>query len=458
MSLRLERSARRPLHEQLQDALREAIRAGRLQSGARLASSRVLAGELGVSRGVVVDAYGQLAAEGWLTASQGAPTRVTPSARAAPPPAPARSLLPSFTYHFHPGLPDLAAFPSERWLASLRRALGAMPAAMLGYTDPRGLPQARDTLAAYLARVRAVAADPERMVLTSGFVQAFSVTCRGLRAQGAQRIACEDPGWIVHRMIAQRAGLEPVPVPVDEGGIQVDALARADADAVIVTPAHQFPTGAVLGAERRSALLDWADRRGALVIEDDYDAEFRYDREPVGCLQGLAPERVLYAGSASKRLAPALRLGWMVTPSWLADELTWEKGLADGGGETLSQLALTDFILRGELDHHLRRMRARYRLRRAALLAALARWLPNAHVVGVAAGLYALVLLGPEMDDCAVHAAAAARDVGCEPLSWHRFISGPPGLVLGYANLSEAAIERGVERLAEACGPAPAGG
>lgn len=302
--------------------------------------------------------------------------------------------------------------------------------------------------------MRAAAADPERVVLTSGFVQAFSLACRGLRAKGAQRIACEDPGWMVHRMIAQRAGLEPVPVPVDEGGIQVDALAGIDADAVVVTPAHQYPTGAVLAAERRPALLDWADRRAALVIEDDYDAEYRYDREPVGCLQGLAPERALYAGSASKRLAPALRLGWMVTPSWLADELAWEKGLADGGGEALAQLALTDFIVRGELDHHLRRMRARYRPRRAALLAAPARWLPDARVMGVAAGLYALVLLDPEMDDRGVHAAAAARGVGRDPLSWHRFIPGPPGLLLGYANLSEAAIERGVERLAEADGAA----
>jgi GntR family transcriptional regulator/MocR family aminotransferase len=448
--MQLDRDAGRPLREQLERALRDAIRVGRLGSGARLPSSRALAAELGVSRGVVTEAYGQLAAEGWLAARQGAPTRVSHSARAAATTAPARSLLPSFAYHFHPGLPDLQAFPQDRWLASLRRALRTAPRATLGYADPRGLPQTRDALAGYLARVRAAAAEPERLIVTCGFVQALSVTCRVLRARGARTIACEDPGWMVHRMIAQRAGLKPMPIPVDDQGLRVEALAAAGPDAVITTPAHQFPTGVALAAERRAALLDWARARSALVIEDDYDAEYRYDRGAVGCLQGMDPERVLYAGSASKRLAPGLRLGWLIAPNWLVDEITFEKGLADGGVAAPAQLALADFVARGELDHHLRRMRTRYRARRAALLDALARRLPEARVAGLAAGLYALVLLEPGVDDRAVHATAGERGVGFEPLSWHRSGTGEPGLVLGYANLPEPAIESGVAQLADA--------
>jgi GntR family transcriptional regulator/MocR family aminotransferase len=448
----LDRSIGIPLHEQLEHQLRAGIRSGRLSTGMRLPSTRSLASELDVSRAVVVDAYAQLVAEGYLASRRGAPTRVTGAARAALPTTPARSLVPVFTYHFHPGLPDLAAFPRDRWLSSVRRAVRESALAALAYPDPRGVPELRDALAAYLGRVRGAAADPERILVCGGFVQAFALICRALRRQGARRIALENPGWMFHRLIIERSGLEPVPIPVDAHGLRVDAVAPTAADAVVVTPAHQFPTGAVLAAERRAALLEWAERSETLIVEDDYDAEYRYGMNAVGALQGLAPERVVYAGSASKRLAPGLRLGWLLSPAPLAQELTVEKALDDAGSDVVGQLALADFITRGDLDRHVRRMRQHYRARRNTLLEALARWLPEARVEGIAAGLYALVLLPPGVDESALLASAGERQVGMEGLSWHRSDprGSPPGLLLGYANLPEPSIDAGVRRIAEA--------
>jgi GntR family transcriptional regulator/MocR family aminotransferase len=449
----IERSGELPLHEQLERALRERIRSGALASNTRLPSTRALASELGVSRGVVTEAYGQLAAEGYLTISQGAPVRVARAVRTASPRAPARSLLESFPYHFHPGLPDLAGFPREAWLRSLRTALRESPLAATGYGDPRGVPELREALAGYLGRVRGVEADPEHMLVCTGFMQAFTLVCRTLRARGVERIALEDPGWHIHRLIVENAGMEVVPVPLDEQGLRVDDLARTDAAAVLVTPAHQFPTGVVMGPERRAALIEWAEEE-RLIIEDDYDAEYRYDRVAVGALQGLAPEHVAYIGSASKRLAPGMRLGWMLTPSWLAWELTSAKAIEDGGSEAIGQLALCDFIARGELDRHVRRMRLRYQHRREALLGALARWVPQGRVRSPgAAGLFELVTLPEEIDEPRLLRAAAARGVGMEGLAWHRFRpGGPPGVLLGYGNLSEPAIEHGVRLIGEALG------
>lgn len=439
------------LHEQLERALRENIRHGHLPAGARLPSTRGLAAELRVSRGVVTEAYGQLAAEGYLETRQGAAVRVARAVGTAVPRAPARSLLPTFPYHFHPGLPDLAGFPRDRWLRSLRAAWRESPLDALGYGDPRGVPRLREALADYLGRVRGAVADPENMLMCTGFMQGFSLLCRWLHSHGIKSIAVEDPGWHVHRLIAEQAGLETLAVPVDERGLCVQALAATDAAAVLVTPAHQFPTGSVLSRERRAALIEWAEEGERLIVEDDFDAEFRYDRVAVGALQGLAPERVLYIGSASKRLAPGMRLGWLALPSWLAWPLISSKAVEDGGSEVAGQLTLCDFIERGELDRHVRRMRLRYQHRRGALLRALARWLPQARVSGAEAGLYELAMLPEEIDESALLAAAAARGVGIEGLAWHRFAhSGPPGLLLGYGNLSEPAIEHGVRLLAQA--------
>jgi GntR family transcriptional regulator/MocR family aminotransferase len=449
----LDRSKEMPLHEQLERALRENIRQGRLAAGTKLPSTRGLAAEIGVSRGVVTEAYGQLAAEGYLETRQGAAVRVAQAVGAAAPRAPARSLLPTFAYHFHPGLPDLAGFPRESWLRSLRAAWRESPLDAVGYGDPRGVPRLREALADYLGRVRGAAADPENMLVCTGFMQGFSLLCRWLQGQGIESIAVEDPGWHVHRLIAEQAGLRLLAVPVDERGLCVGALAETDAAAVLVTPSHQYPTGSVLSRERRAELIEWAEEGERLIVEDDFDAEFRYDRVAVGALQGLAPERVLYIGSASKRLAPGMRLGWLLLPSWLAWPLISSKAIEDGGSEVTGQLTLCDFIERGELDRHVRRMRLRYSQRRETLLKALAKWLPQARLggAGAGAGLYELALLPDEVDESALLAAAAARGVGMEGLAWHRFAhSGPPGVLLGYGNLSEPAIEHGIRLLAEA--------
>jgi GntR family transcriptional regulator/MocR family aminotransferase len=293
--------------------------------------------------------------------------------------------------------------------------------------------------------------DPEHTLVCTGFMQGFSLLCRALRSRGVERFALEDPGWHLHRLIVENAGMEVVPIPVDEAGLQVEELARSNADAVLVTSAHQFPTGVVLSPQRRAALIEWAEDE-RLIVEDDYDAEFRYDRVAVGALQGLAPEHIVYIGSASKRLAPGMRLGWMLMPSWLAWELTAAKAVEDGGSEAIGQLALCDFILRGELDRHLRRMRLRYQHRRETLLEALARSLPEGRVSSPgAAGLFELIELPDGVDEAALLRAAAARGVGAEGLSWHRYSpGGNPGLLLGYGNLSEPAIEQGVHLLGEA--------
>jgi GntR family transcriptional regulator/MocR family aminotransferase len=446
----IDRDGELPLHEQIERSLREQIRSGRLPAQARLPSTRGLAEELGISRGVVTEAYGQLAAEGYLTTRQGAPVRVAKAVRTAASRPPARSLLESFSYNFHPGLPDLAGFPRETWLRSLRAALRDSPLDSLGYGDPRGVPALREALVGYLARVRGTDADPEHMLVCTGFMQGFSLLCRALRSRGVEHLALEDPGWHVHRLIVEQAGMRVVPVPVDAGGLRVDALAQTDASAVLVTPAHQFPTGAVLAPERRAALIEWAGE-DRLIVEDDYDSEYRYDRVAVGALQGLAPERIAHIGSASKRLAPGMRLGWMLLPSWLTWELTAAKTIEDGGSEIVGQLALRDFIARGELDRHVRRMRLRYERRREALLQSLDRWLPDAHVSGADAGLFELVRLPESTDESRLLRAAAERGVGAEGLALHHFAAdGTPGVLLGYGSLSEPAIEQGVRLLGKA--------
>jgi GntR family transcriptional regulator/MocR family aminotransferase len=445
----LDRAGGLPLHEQLERSLRSAIRTGRLQAGARLPSSRALAAELAVSRGIVTAAYEQLVAEGYLQTRQGAPVRVAAGVRAQPPRPPAPPLVDRFAYDFSPGLPDLAGFPRDRWLRSLRVAWRESELDAVGYGDPRGASELRDALSGYLGRARGVAADPEHMLVCTGFRQGLSLTCRWLSTGGIERVALEDPGWHAHRLIVEQADLEVVPVPVDEHGIDVAALHATGAEAVVVTPAHQFPSGAVLSPQRRTELIDWAERGDRLIIEDDYDGELCDER--VGAVQGLAPDRVLYIGSASKRLAPGMRLGWMLPPSWLSWALISAKAIEDAGSEIIGQLALADFIARGELERHLRRMRLHYRQRRTTLLAALARRLPDFRPAPAGGGLHSLVNLPEGIDEPALLAAAARSGVGIEGVSLHSYTgSTQPGLVFGHAHLSEPAIERGVQLLTEA--------
>jgi len=437
------------LHEQLERELRGAIRDGRLKAGASLPSSRGLAAELGISRGVVTTAYQQLAAEGYLVSRQGAPASVAPGARAhAAGPTPP-SLLPEYTYDFSPGLPDLAGFPRGQWLRSLRRAWRETRLDAIGYADPRGAPELRDAMADYLARARGADAHAERLLICTGYRQGLSLTCRWLRANGIEQIALEDPGWHPARLIVEESGLAVAPIPVDHDGIDVDALAASDADAVVVTPAHHFPTGVVLSPTRRAQLIEWAERGDRLIIEDDYDTEL--GRHRIGSLQGLAPDRVLYIGSASKRLTPGLRLGWMLPPTWLSWALITAKTIEDGGSEITGQLTLADFISRSELDRHLRRMRQRYAHRRQVLLAALSRELPDWRPLGTYGGLHTVVALPAGVDEPALVAAAARRGAGVEGISLHSYVGNTPaGLVLGHAHLAEPAIEQGIRRLREA--------
>jgi GntR family transcriptional regulator/MocR family aminotransferase len=440
----------RPLRTQLEDQLRVAVRAGRLAPGAALPSSRGLARELGISRGVVVDAYAQLAAEGYLVTHQGAPTRVAEasSPAAGAPDEPPADRAPRFD--FRPGGPDVSLFPRPAWLASLRRALREAPDARLDYGDPRGAPELRAALARYLGRVRGAACDRERVLITSGMAQGMALVGRALIAQGRGRIGVEDPGTGPGRDHLAATGLEVVPFPVDGEGLRVDVLEGVDA--VMVTPAHQFPLGVVLSPERRAALVGWAIETGALVLEDDYDSEYRYDRAPVGVVQGLAPEHVALAGSVSKTLAPGLRLGWVAPPQQIAAEVIAAKQRDDLGTPVVEQLALADFIERGDLDRHLRRTRVVYRSRRDVLVAALARHLPACLPEGVAAGLHLIVRLPPAIDERALLERARGRGIALSGLSEHAVGQAGPALLLGYGRIPEPAIERGVRELAEALG------
>jgi GntR family transcriptional regulator/MocR family aminotransferase len=447
----LDRHGSRPLRAQLEDGLRDAVREGRLPAGTRLPASRVLALDLAVSRRLVVDAYAQLLAEGYLRARHGAGTFVAEGAgpRAAPS-GEHRQQTPA--YDFFPGHPDLSSFPRRAWLRAMREALRDLPDRQLGYPDPRGAHQLRQALAGHLRRVRGVVADPSAIVVCSGAVQALGLLARALGAGFALELAVEDPGLPAHRLVLREHGARLTPIPVDGGGLSLPALARSAARAVLVTPAHQSPTGVALATERRSALLEWAAARDAVIIEDDYDSEHRYDRAPLGALQGLAPERVIYLGTVSKTLAPALRLGWMVLPSRLVGDVTAAKSADDAGSPTLDQVALARLLESGAYDRHLRQCRRRYRSRRDALVAAVARHLPSARVVGVAAGLHAIVRLPEALDGAALIAAARRRSVGVYPLGLAYDAPRPvhDGLVLGYADLTEPAIDEGVRRLAGA--------
>jgi GntR family transcriptional regulator/MocR family aminotransferase len=449
--LSVSRDGEGTLGAQIEEGLRQAIRTRAVKPGAAVPSTRDLARQLGVSRRVVVDAYGQLAAEGYLSLRQGARPRVSDAPAAAnghePPPAPA----PPPRFDFRPSVPDVSSFPRAAWLRATREALATMPDADLQYGDSSGLEVLRHALADYLGRVRGVVADASRVVISSGYTQALTLLCHALASDGARRIALEDPANPEQELIARRAGLEPVPIAVDEDGLRVDELPAADVDAVVITPAHQHPTGAVLSGERRAALLAWLRDRDALAIEDDYDAEYRYDRAAVGALQGLEPDRVVYAGSASKTLAPALRLGWLVVPPPLLDAIRSEKHVADMGTERIGQQAFAHFLERGELDRHLRRMRGRYRARRDALVQALADELPEATVKGIAAGLHVTVEI-PGVDERALADEAARRRIRFNTMLDYRDPAppGPATLMLGYGQLAEPAIRAGVRELAAA--------
>jgi len=442
-----------PLRRQLEGALRVAIRSGQLAPGSVLPPSRDLADQLGVSRGVVVDSYAQLATEGYLTAKRGSGTRVALLPASGTPPMPRQVSPPErFRYDLRPGLADFHAFPRARWKASLMRALRELPDRRLGYANHRGVAELRNAVAGYLARVRGVVVEPEHVVVCCAASQALTVLWQALRNQGGRRVAVEDPGWRWQQYTVEHAGLEAVPVRVDADGLVVSELAAARVDAVVITPAHQYPTGVVMTAERRSALLAWAHERQALIIEDDYDVEYRFGREPVASLQGLAPDRVVFVGTTSKTLAPALRLAWMVPPTGLLDEVEQVLLVTGVTPPTLDQLALATFIGDAGLERHLRSMRRRYRIKREILVDALATYLPEARIGGTAAGLHLLAQLPDGADEPAV--ALRAREAGVGLHELHRHCTArapfPPALLLGFALPGEADLPAAVRLLARA--------
>ncbi|WP_405861889.1 PLP-dependent aminotransferase family protein [Streptomyces sp. NBC_01515] len=431
----------------LERALRDAVRDGRLAPGTRLPATRRLAAELGVSRGTAKAAYDQLVAEGYLTARQGSGTQVAllPSVDAEAPGAAARARVPRFD--LRPGSPDVGMFPAAAWLRSLRRAIATAPSLAYDYGDPRGRIELRTALSGYLGRARGVIAPPERIVITSGYVQGLALLTRVLDAaagRGVAEVAMEDPGLPFHREVVRHNGGRVVPVRVDERGARAEELGNAAA--VVVTPAHQYPTGVTLHPERRRALTDWARARGGLIVEDDYDGEFRYDRQPVGALQGMAPGQVVYLGTASKTLGPALRLGWMVLPPHLVDAVADAKLHSDHHTETIGQLALAELIDSHAYDRHVRACRLRYRRRRDQLLGRLG---AHANVYGIAAGLHALVEVA---DEEAVLARAEKEGLAVGRLGehWHAADGDegrPQGLVVGYGTPRERVYPEALEVL-----------
>src|ERR671931_659750 len=419
--LALDQRAGETLRAALERTLRNAIRGGALREDVRLPSSRALAASLGVSRGVVRDAYGQLSAQGFLVTKPRAAPVVAAVPRADTRPRQPAPPAPAPRYDLTPTTPDVTLFPLNRWLASAQRVARHAPVAMLDYRESRGELELRAALADHLGRTRGVIAEPEQIVVVQGTAQAL--------------------------------GLELVGRPVDGNGLVVAGL---EADAVLVTPAHQFPTGSVLSGERRRQLLAWSRERGGLIVEDDYDAEFRYDRELVRALQGLAPAHVVQLGTVSKTLAPALRLGWLVAPPELVDEIERVKLLVDISSPALDQLTLAEFLRRGHYDRHVRRARATYGRRRERLLAALARHLPELPIDGVAAGVHLLLRLPPGTSDTAISEQAQRAGIAVTPLSSFRLV--PPrtgGLVVGYGRLHESAVEPAIRALATVIARSP---
>ncbi|MGW9172627.1 MocR-like pyridoxine biosynthesis transcription factor PdxR [Streptomyces decoyicus] len=441
-------------------ALRDAVRSGRLAPGTRLPPYRSLAADLGVARNTVADAYAELVAEGWLSARQGSGTRVaqraeplTPTrapAHRAPASRPAHNLL--------QGQPDAASFPRTAWLAAARRALTAAPNDAFGPGDPRGRPELRRALADYLARTRGVRTDPERIVICSGFAHALRLL---LPAVLPGPLAVESYGLPFHRHLLTTAGIPTRPLDIDEHGADTAGLTTfSDLGAALLTPAHQFPIGVPLHPDRRAAAINWARASGGYLLEDDYDGEFRYDRKPVGALQGLDPERVLHIGSVSKSLSPAVRLGWMVLPDRLVDPVLEAKGEREAWAGVTDQLTLAEFLAHGSYDRHIRRMRQRYRGRRDQLIDGVAAHAPHLTVTGISAGLHAVLQLpdgSAESDEHTALRAARWQGLALDGLSGYRHPAAtmPPrhGLVIGYATPTDSAFPNALEALCRALPP-----
>ncbi|MFB6888168.1 PLP-dependent aminotransferase family protein [Kitasatospora sp. NPDC056327] len=469
------RAAGAGLRAALEDALREAVQDGRLAPGTRLPSSRALGQDLGIARNTVVEVYGQLTAEGWLSSRQGSGTTV--AERAAPRPAGRTvevraGLRPTGRHDLLAGRPDLSLFPRSAWLASARRALAVAPHEAFDYGSPLGRIELRRALADYLARVRGVRTDPERLLICAGLRQGLGLLAAALRERGTGAVAVEAYGLPPQRDTLRAAGLGLVPLPLDGSGARTDLLdglsaeraggrtgagARADRrpGAVLLTPAHQFPTGAALAADRRAAAVRWARAHDGYVIEDDYDGEFRYDRQPLGAMQALDPDRVVYGGTAAKSLAPGLRLAWLALPDGLVEPVARFRALADTTGPVIDQLTFAELIDSGRYDRHVRRCRLHYRRRRDLLVAALAERAPHVRVTGIAAGLHAVLQLPPgSRPEAELVARARAGGLVLSSLGWYLADpalapDAPPALVVGHATPPEHAFPAALDALCE---------
>ncbi|MFI7520575.1 MocR-like pyridoxine biosynthesis transcription factor PdxR [Micromonospora globbae] len=452
LDLHLDLSPVRP-GRSLEAALRAAILDGRLSPDTRLPAARTLAADLGISRNTVADVYAQLAAEGWLESRVGAGTWVsvrTPSYVQA---GLRQRTVRRRWIDLRGGIPDTAGFARREWASAARQATLDATTAELGYPDPAGTTRLRGALTSYLARTRGVAVERERVVVGQGFGELLVLLCRALRQRGATRIAVEEYGHDHHRRLIASTGITPVPVAVDEDGADVQLLEKLDVSAVLLTPAHQFPVGVPLAADRRRWLVGWAEWSDALVIEDDYDGEFRYDRRAIGALQSLAPERVAYLGTASKAVAPAVGLAWGVLPTWLLPDVLEQRALSGGQPAALHQLALARFVEAHDYDRTVRRLRATYRSRRRHLEEVVADRLPGCEVTGLAAGLQCLLTLPAGAAEEVVEQEATARGLRLEGLGSFRFGPGRephgPALVIGYGGPTPGQYETAIELLVE---------
>jgi GntR family transcriptional regulator/MocR family aminotransferase len=445
-----------PLAAQIQEHLRVAIREGRLGAGERLPSTRRMAEYVGVSRGTVVEVYEQLAAEGYVDSAVGSGTRVAQLSggdrdqrdlRTCTPPAQS-----AVDFDFEYGIPDLRSVPLRDWAWAVGEATRTLPTAGLGDEEAAGSRHLREVITAYHRRVRAGCATADNAIVVGGFRQGLAFALATLARMGIDTVGLEDPGPREHDLIAARAGLVAVPVPVDADGLDVAALRETQARAVLVTPAHQCPTGVALSASRRRSLVAWADEVDGVILEDDYDAEFRYDRQPVGSLQGLAPGRVIALGSVSKTLAPAIRIGWVLAPHRFLGALTEEKQLSSRGAPGLDQEALALLIESGRFDRHLRRVRDLYRARRDILAREVTTLFGPDSLRGLAAGCHAVLLLPTGVDEDAVVEVAQTLSVRVSGLGRYRLTRGPanPALLLSFGNLTEHQLVHGVRAIAEA--------
>ncbi len=445
LPLVLDRAGSGPLHLQLAEQFRTAVRDGRLQAGHRLPSTRDLARELSVSRSVAQAAYDQLHAEGWIEGRIGSGTYVAdvvplqpverPRARVAA--APQEKLL-----SLRAGIPYIGGSPDAGWRRAWREVSAQLPPP--GYEDPAGLPSLREALAAHVGRVRGIACGPENVLITHGTIHGLRLLL-AVRHRPGDRIAIEDPGYLNAVVAARAYRLEVVDIGVDEDGLLVSELGD-DLASVYVTPSHQYPLGGRLPVARRNELIRWARRTGAVLIEDDYDSEFRYDVAPLPALAQLDLDRVVHLGTLSKLISPALRLGWLVASAEVVDALA---AYREGSGDWLGwpmQAAFLAMLRDGYLDQVIRRNRRLYAERRNHTCEVLA---PYGRVIGQDAGLHITLLLPDHLDDREVSARARAAGVVVTPLSeYRRSVPGPPGLVIGYARPSHQDLRNALDLLA----------